>query len=214
MTPGASPQAGCGTLPGARAGAGSACGRVWCRHLSLAVRQVRDRGLAVPATSSGLACARGHRRCHRWLDAGRSDRVAGVVPDGMRCRPSGSHLADATLCPTGVALCHTFASRRFRGSAARDRQGAPPLWFRFPRFDEGRMRRQTESGKTGSVALIHFWRKGQWTRVDKSTPHRKPPGCSAKSRVGGPDQRRRSRWARRRRRRALSLMKPAASFWS
>lgn len=55
----------------------------------------------------------------------------------------------------------------------------------FQRFDVWRMRALAESGKTGSVALIHFRHKGQWTRVDKSTPHRKPGGCSSETALRG-----------------------------
>lgn len=61
--------------------------------------------------------------------------------------------------------------------------------------DDLRLRSITESGKL----LIHCRQIQRWTEVDNSTLRRRIY---------------RSRCANRRRRRALSLMKPSASFWS
>ena len=61
--------------------------------------------------------------------------------------------------------------------------------------DDLRLLPIAESGK----ALIHCQQIQRWTGVDNSTLRRRTY---------------RSRWANNRRRRALSLMKPSASFWS
>lgn len=186
LTPGALPQAGCGTLARRSRRCRSAGGWGWCRHRSLAVPAVRDRGrpsrhLKRPRLCQGalaLPSVAGPGAIRPFASGGaQCDALSGF----------GMALAGGSLCPTGFALCFTFASTRFRELAvALDRQGVPSLRFRaLSRFDVRRMRAPDESGKTGRVALIHFWHKGQWTRVDKSTLHRKPGGCGAKTGRGG-----------------------------
>ena len=158
LTPGASPQAGCGTLPGARAGAGPPVARDGAGTAPMPFRQSAT-GASCPATSSGCACARGHWRCHRWLDPWRSGRSLRVVPYVMLCRSMGSHLADASLCPTGSAMCFTLASQRFRGLAvALDRQGVPSLRLRalsaFRCRENARLDRVGQDGQRGTYPLL------------------------------------------------------------
>ena len=72
---------------------------------------------------------------------------------------------------------------------------------------EGASRRRF--GQARDRPVIHFPAECQWTRVDNPTARRNCRKLSA-IRLNHP----RSRCARRRRRSALSLMKPAASCWS
>lgn len=159
------------------------------RPWGCAALQCRSR---VRQGASALAAATGVR-----LSGLHDGGYCGLQRAGFRIALAGASLCRSSTC--GILppdrSCLVFP----QGIGRRSFEAVPFA------FDKGRMRARTESAQAGGVRLIHFWRKGQWTRLDKSTARRKGA-------VGAPYLR--SRWARRRRRSALSLMKPAASFWS
>lgn len=191
--------------PGARAGAGSHLpGRVWPESLSLAVAAGSE---TVRAGCFAVFVAPGQfHLSHRNL--ARSFR-----------RPSVCLLA----CPhtryfknlRWPRFRSPYRKRRF--PALRSCPKAGSWCFPVSRVDEWKMRRTSESHKRQSGPLIHFWRHCQWTRVENSTVRRKPgnnPRFAAEIVRIGRRSGQRSRWASKRRRRAFSLMKPAASCWS
>lgn len=95
LTPGASPQAGCGTLARRSRRCRSAGGWGWCRHRSLAVPAVRDRG-------RGSCHLERLRLCQGALAL---PSVAG--PCAIRPFASGNDQCDA-LCFVGFTPCGCY----------------------------------------------------------------------------------------------------------
>ena len=181
--------------PGARAGAGSVRGRANREDLSLPPGGSEAGPVGLGLERSSLA-----RRCCELLG------TRPAIPACPTLRPCGFNglklscrsRPDLIPPPRGISPSHRGGSKIPSSSPAfrpLSRKGQSPS-----RCLEG-----APCGRFGQARdrpVIHFPPECQWTRVDNSTARR---FCENQVR---------SRCARRRSRRALSLMKPAASRWS
>ena len=187
--------------PGARAGAGSVGGRVWPEGHSLppggSETDVVDLGLKrLPLCPKALRTPR-----HQAGKCGLSD----FAP--LWLQRSGIWLAPGrTFELFRFSSLHHAASRRRVDPVPKSLLPRRPFGLCLgranPRLDDWKVRRATDSGNSGTAQLSTF-------RLNASGQHWITQRFVA-DRADYP----RSRCARSRNRRALSLMKPAASCWS
>jgi hypothetical protein len=167
-------------------------------------RPARPCGTSSAAPAS-RAAVHGQHRC-RQNEPALSDTRAGYRSPRVALRRSAAFawcaVSPAGIVPTVICCCR--AGRQATGALVqrlrcRWRENAPA-----PESEQYQVR-----------PLIHQAEECQWTSVDKSSARRGAQDCfSSVARLSRRLLQERSRWASRRRRRALSLMKPAASFWS
>jgi len=198
--------------PGARAGAGSAGDRTIAR-----TRSELPGGTATgchPFLPQSVPPRPKIRLCHRH-------ELLKVRP--VDFAPSRLHGLDM-VCALGEPLGLSFHPSTARLSPSH-RSGSeipsPPLAFRpLSRKGQSPYRQVKDAcgarfGQRPNRPVIHLCPECQWTRVENSTVHRKRadfPEAGSRACAQAPPCR--SRCASSRRRRALSLMKPAASCWS
>ena len=180
--------------PGARAGAGSVGGRMKSEDFVQSIRWFRDRSIGL---------ARRVKQCGALPNS--SSR-----PESPACRLRAFAVSTVWKLQhprmPWLSFLHPAASRRRVGSGSKIpssiRVLSPQSEEPIPALDDWRMRAGTESGKRGKPELstCNPFAGGQgWITL------------ILQARTGGYP---RSRLANNLKRRALSLMKPAASFWS